>query len=65
MRATVLSVASMSFTLGGATGLVTLGWLARTAGIPAAWTVCALVLVVLAPGYLLLGSAQRRSVAGA
>ena len=65
LRATVLSVASMSFTIGGATGLVSLGWLARSAGIPAAWTICALILVALAPAYLLLGRAQRADVARA
>ncbi|HZR81613.1 MAG TPA: MFS transporter [Candidatus Binatia bacterium] len=63
LRATVLSVASMSFTIGGATGLVTLGWLARSAGIPAAWTLCACVLVAVAPGYLLLGRVQRAEAA--
>lgn len=65
LRATVLSVASMSFTIGGATGLLVLGWLARTAGIPAAWTVCAGLLLVLAPAYLLLGRTRVADVARA
>ncbi len=43
-RATVLSIQAMSFMLGGAAGLMTLGLTARTAGIPVAWAGCALVL---------------------
>lgn len=53
-RATVLSIANMSFTIGGAVGLLTLGWLAREANISAAWTTCAVLLIALAPTYLLL-----------
>jgi MFS family permease len=56
-RATVLSVRAMYFTLGGAAGLVSLGLLARSAGIPAAWTVAAAVLLLTAPGLLWLGRA--------
>lgn len=59
-RATVLSVRSMSFTLGGAIGLVCIGWIARESGIPAAWLVSSVVLALSAPGYLLLGRQARR-----
>ncbi|MDG2308828.1 MAG: MFS transporter [Candidatus Binatia bacterium] len=54
-RATVLSVATMSFTLGAAIGLVALGLLARSSGFSSAWLVAAALLVIAAPGYLLLG----------
>ena len=54
LRATVLSVWSMAFTVGGATGGVLLGLLARAAGIPAMWTVSALILLATAPGFLRL-----------
>jgi MFS family permease len=64
-RATVLSVRSMSFTLGGAAGLLALGLLARAAGIPAAWVVAALLLAAAAAGCLRLGRAARRSLAPA
>ncbi len=43
-RATVLSVQAMSFTLGGAAGLVCLGLVALSAGIPVAWGCAAAVL---------------------
>jgi MFS family permease len=59
LRATVLSVANMSFTIGGAMGLLTLGWVARSAGIPVAWTMCALVLVAVAPAFLVIGRIAR------
>lgn len=36
-RATVLSVQAMSFMLGGSAGLLLLGLVARSAGVPAAW----------------------------
>ncbi len=58
-RATVLSVRSTFLTLGGAVGLLSLGVLARAHGIPAAWTVSATVLLLLAPGYLLLARITR------
>lgn len=58
-RATVLSVRSMSFTLGGGLGLFCLGLVARHSGIPMAWGVSALLLIAAAPAFLLLG----RSVA--
>jgi hypothetical protein len=49
----------MSFTIGGAMGLLTLGWVARSAGIPVAWTMCALVLVAVAPAFLVIGRIAR------
>jgi MFS family permease len=67
-RATVLSVRSMFSTLGGALGLVTMGLIARAHGIPAAWTACALVLAVVAPGFVVLGRltvARRTTVPAA
>ncbi len=54
VRATVLSVRSMAFTLGGGTGLLCLGLLARAQGIPAAWLVAGVLVIVVAPGYFLL-----------
>jgi predicted MFS family arabinose efflux permease len=59
LRATVLSVRSMAFTLGGGIGLVCLGLVARGQGIPAAWGVAAACLLVSAPGFLLLGGGRR------
>jgi len=54
-RATVMSVRSMSFTLGGGIGLIFLGLLARESGIPAAWGVSAALLILMAPIFLWLG----------
>ncbi len=59
-RATVLSVRAMSFTLGGGAGLVCIGLAARDLGIPIAWGVSAALLVLTAPGFLLLGRQARR-----
>ncbi len=59
LRATVLSVRSMSFTLGGGLGLLCLGLLARAGGIPVAWGVSAALLVVTAPAFLLLARETR------
>jgi MFS family permease len=56
-RATVLSVRTMSWTLGGAIGLVVIGLAARTWGIPSALLVSASVVALTAPGYLALGRA--------
>lgn len=53
-RATIISVRSMFVTLGGALGLICLGLVARGHGIPAAWTISALVLLLTAPWFLLL-----------
>jgi len=58
-RATVLSVRSMAFTLGGGTGLVVLGWLARRTDIGLIWMISAAVLALIAPGYLLVGRVDR------
>jgi predicted MFS family arabinose efflux permease len=63
-RATVLSVTAAAFTLGGASGLVVLGVVARTAGIAAAWTVAAVVFVGCAIGFACLARAQRPGMAG-
>lgn len=52
LRATVLSVANMSFTVGGGAGLLTLGWLARETSISLAWTICAVLLLAIAPAFL-------------
>jgi len=62
-RATVLSVRSTFFTLGGASGLVVLGLVARHVGIPAALTASATVFALTAPGFLVLGRVARRVVA--
>jgi MFS family permease len=64
LRATVLSVRSTFFTLGGALGLVSLGLVARRLGIPAAWAVSAALFALLAPGYLVLGRVARRVAEG-
>jgi hypothetical protein len=53
-RATVLSVRAMCMTLGQGTGLLCLGLIARDATIPAAWLTSALILVLIAPVFLLL-----------
>jgi MFS family permease len=58
-RATVLSVRQMSFTLGGGIGLLVLGVVARDHGIPAAWLVCAALLVVAAAGFVALDRSTR------
>lgn len=62
-RATVLSVRQMSFTLGGAVGLCILGLTARDVGVPAAWTLAALVLTGTSIGYLGLGRIAARHAA--
>jgi MFS family permease len=64
-RATILSVRSMAFTLGGAAGLVCLGFLARETSIANAWLVTASLYLVAVPGYLLLGRVARRYERGA
>ncbi|MGH7819515.1 MAG: MFS transporter [Candidatus Binatia bacterium] len=53
-RATVLSLRSMSFTSGGALGLVLLGFAARGFGIPVAWLGAAAVLMLAVPLFLRL-----------
>jgi MFS family permease len=53
-RATVLSVRAMCLTLGGGTGLVCIGLVARGFGIPAAWLLSAALLVLTAPGFVIL-----------
>ena len=60
LRATVLSVQGMSFTLGGALGLVILGLLARSTTIPTAWAASAAIFIALAPGFLWLGRIADR-----
>jgi MFS family permease len=59
-RATILSVRSMAFTLGGAAGLVCLGLVARASGIGTVWVITAILYAVAAPGYLLLARIARR-----
>jgi MFS family permease len=56
-RATVLSVRSMFGTLGGAIGLTCLGFVSRDYGIPIAWTACAAIFALTAPGFVALGRA--------
>jgi hypothetical protein len=65
LRATVLSVRGMAFTLGGSLGLVCLGALARAESIPTAWLVAAILLASLAPFTLLLGRIARRHASAA
>jgi MFS family permease len=60
-RATVLSVRSVFFTLGGAAGLVTLGLVARGGGIPLAWALAAAVFALTAPAFVLLGRVAGRA----
>jgi MFS family permease len=64
LRATVLSVRGMAFTLGGSIGLVCLGLLGRSEGIPAAWAAAAALFVTIAPAYLLLGRIARNGLRG-
>ena len=59
-RATVLSVRSTFFTLGGASGLVILGLVARDLGIPTAWAIGAALFALAAPLYLALGRLAPR-----
>lgn len=58
-RATVLSIRSMAFTLGGGSGLVVLGWLALRTDIGTAWLASALIYAVAAPGFLFLRRSDR------
>lgn len=66
-RATVLSVRSMFATLGGAVGLVAIGVAARAHGIPTAWAISAAVILLVAPGFVVLGrlAAARRATGAA
>ncbi|MFI5364237.1 MAG: MFS transporter [Candidatus Binatia bacterium] len=64
-RATVLSVRAMCMTLGGGTGLLCIGRVARGFGIPAAWSVSALMLALTAPGFVILERRTQRAAAGA
>jgi len=61
-RATVLSVRAMSFTLGGGTGLVIIGLIARDLGARAAWLTAAIVVGLTAAGFVLLARVGRRTV---
>jgi len=58
-RATVLSVRSMSFTLGGGIGLLCLGLIARDVSIAAAWGCASAMLLLSAGGYVILGRVAR------
>jgi hypothetical protein len=51
----------MAFTLGGSLGLVTLGLVAREAGIPVAWTIAAAIHVLVAVGIVVGGRALAAS----
>ena len=64
-RATVLSVRAMCMTLGGGTGLLCIGLVARGLGIPTAWSVSALMLALTAPGFVILERRTQRAAAGA
>jgi len=58
-RATVLSVRAMSFTLGGGTGLVCIGLVARDFGAQAAWLTSATVVGATAVGFVMLARVAR------
>jgi len=60
-RATVLSVRSMSYTLGGSAGLLAIGLFARAQGIPAAFAASAVLFALTVPGLVVLGRAARRT----
>lgn len=53
-RATVLSVWSMSFTIGAACGCIALGLIANATSISNSWLVAAAIFTLAAPGYLRL-----------
>jgi MFS family permease len=59
-RATVLSVRAMSFTLGGGTGLVCIGLIARDFGAQAAWLTSAAVVGATATGFVMLARVAPR-----
>ncbi|MFN8644472.1 MAG: MFS transporter [Candidatus Binatia bacterium] len=59
-RATVLSIRSMAFTLGGGSGLIALGWLAQRSDIGVAWMASALIYAAAAPLFLLLRRVDHR-----
>jgi MFS family permease len=63
-RATVLSIRSTCFTFGGAMGLVLLGLVSRTYGIPLVWSIAAVVLAATAVGSARLAGAGRLEVPG-
>jgi MFS family permease len=62
-RATVLSVWSMSFTLGGAAGCLSLGLLANLTSISTSWVAAAAIFALAAPGYLRLRKLAEASPA--
>jgi MFS family permease len=61
-RATILSLRSLSFTSGGALGLVTLGLLARGFDIATTWLACATVLALIAPAFRRLDTRRRPAI---
>jgi MFS family permease len=64
-RATVLSVRSTVVLFGASVGLLSIGLVARTFGMPAAFGVSAALFALGAPGFLVLGRvAGRRAAAG-
>jgi MFS family permease len=60
-RATVLSMSAMAFTLGGASGLLTLGLVARHGGIRLAWLCSGVIFLGCALGFAALARTQGRS----
>jgi hypothetical protein len=62
--ATVLSVRSTFFTFGGAAGLVCIGLVGRSFGLPAAFAASAVVFVFVAVGFAALGRAAQGIVVG-
>ncbi|HVM95414.1 MAG TPA: MFS transporter [Candidatus Acidoferrales bacterium] len=63
-RATVLSARSMAFTFGGGAGLVCLGLLGRAYGITAVWAASAILVILIAPGFLWLSHKPALAASG-
>ncbi len=61
-RATMISANSLTSRLGGLAAAIGLGALASSAGIPAAWMVCAVLLAAAAPLYRIAGRGRPVSV---
>jgi MFS family permease len=59
-RATVLSMSAMAFTLGGASGLLALGLVARHGGIRLAWLCSGAIFLGCALGFATLARTQER-----
>ena len=63
-RATVLSIRSTAVLFGASLGLVAIGLVARSFGMPAAFAVSAAIFALAAPGFLVLGRAAQRAAGG-